>query len=209
MTVITPNITYADAADETDIAAAAEGLRARGYHVWRVADANAARQKALELLPPGAEVFTVSSMTVEAIGLAQEINKSHRYRAVRPQLMTMDPGTQMNQMRSLAATPQWVIGSAHALTRSGDLVIASASGSQLASMVYGAQHVLLIIGAQKIVADHETAMRRIFEYSLPLEDNRARSTYGVGSAVHKVLTLHGDLDPGRLHVLLVDEPLGF
>jgi hypothetical protein len=102
-----------------------------------------------------------------------------------------------------------VVGSVHAVTRDGDLVIASASGSQLASMAYGAQHVLFIVGAQKVVTDLEAAMRRIREYSLPLEDARTRSTYGMGSAVHKMLILHGDLEPGRVHVLLVDQPLGF
>lgn len=209
MAMTTPNATYATAADETAIAAAVAGLQARGYQVQRVPDANAARQAALELLPRGAEVFTASSTTAEAIRLTQQIDGTDRYEATRPRLMAMDPATQMDQMRRLAAAPQWVVGSAHALTHDGDLVIASASGSQLASMAYGARHVLLIIGAQKIVTDLDTAMRRIREYSLPLEDARARSAYGMGSAVHKVLTLHGDPEPSRMHVLLVDEPLGY
>jgi LUD domain len=71
------------------------------------------------------------------------------------------------------------------------------------------KHVLFIVGAQKVVTDLEAAMRRIHEYSLPLEDARARSAYRVGSAVHKVLIVHGDIEPGRVHVLLVDQPLGF
>ena len=102
-----------------------------------------------------------------------------------------------------------MVGSVHALTHDGDLVIASASGSQLASMAYGAKHVLFIIGAQKIVPDLDTAMRRVHEYSLPLEDARAREAYDMGSAVYKVLTLHGDFEEGRIHVLLIDEPLGY
>lgn len=209
MTIIAPNPTYAAAADEHAVATTAEALRNCGYEVKRVPDATAARYAALELLPPGAEVFTASSMTAEAIGLTQDIDGSDRYRATRPQLMAMDPATQMHLMRRLGAAPQWVVGSAHALTYNGDLVIASASGSQLASMAYGAEHVLLIIGAQKIVPDLDTAMRRIHEYSLPMEDARARSTYGMGSAVHKVLILHSNPEPGRMHLLLVDEPLGF
>jgi LUD domain len=209
MTVTAPNPTFAAAADETAIGTAAAGLQARGYQVQRVPDAAAARRAAVELLPPGAEVFTASSMTAEAIGLTQDIDGSGRYQATRPQLMAMDPATQMHQMRRLGAAPQWVVGSVHALTRDGDLIIASASGSQLASMAYGAQHVLLIVGAQKIVTDLDTAMRRVHEYSLPMEDARARSAYGMGSAVHKVLILHSNPEPGRVHVLLVDEPLGF
>jgi len=76
-------------------------------------------------------------------------------------------------------------------------------------MAYGAQHVLFIIGAQKIVPDLDTAMRRIHEYSLPLEDARARDAYGMGSAVHKVLLMHGDFEEGRIHVVLVDQQLGY
>jgi len=164
---------------------------------------------ALTLLPEGAEVFTASSVTVEAIGLTKAIEESGRYIATRPQLIAMDPATQMSEMRRLGAAPEWVVGSVHALTLDGDLVIASASGSQLASMAYGAQHVLFVIGAQKIVPDLVTAMRRIRDYSLPLEDARARKAYAMGSAVHNVLTLHGDFEEGRIHVLLLDEPLGY
>ncbi|MBW8805372.1 MAG: LUD domain-containing protein [Catenulisporales bacterium] len=209
MTTVTPNTAFAAPADEAAVVAAAAALQARGYHVSRVPNAAAAWQAALDLLPEGAEVFTASSVTADVVGLSQEINESGRYTATRPQLMTMDPASQMSEMRRLGAAPQWVVGSVHALTQDGDLVIASASGSQLASMAYGAQNVLLVIGTQKIVPDLDTAMRRVHEYSLPLEDARARSAYGMGSTVHKVLTLHGDAEQGRIRVILIDEPLGF
>ncbi len=160
-------------------------------------------------LPEGAVVFTASSVTADGIGLTKAIDESGRYTATRPQLIAMDPATQMSEMRRLSAAPEWVIGTVHALTVDGDLVIASASGSQLASMAYGAQHVLFIIGAQKIVPDMDTAMRRIREYSLPLEDARAHAAYGIGSSIHKVLLIHGDFEENRIHVLLVDEPLGY
>ena len=209
MTTLTPNTTYAASAEEVALAAAAAALAARGYNVRRVSDGTAAKDAALDVLPEGAVVFTASSITADAIGLTKAIDEFGRYTATRPQLIEMDPATQMSEMRRLGAAPEWVVGSVHALTHDGDLVIASASGSQLASMAYGAQRVLFIIGAQKIVPDLDTAMRRIREYSLPLEDARAREAYGMGSAVHKVLTLHGDFEEGRINVLLVDEPLGY
>src|SRR4051794_6560528 len=116
MTTATPSTAYAAPADEVAVAAAAEALQARGYRVRRVSDAAAARQAALDLLPDGAEVFTASSVTADAIGLTQEIDSSGRYTATRPMLMAMDPATQMSEMRRLGAAPQWVVGSVHALT---------------------------------------------------------------------------------------------
>jgi len=208
MTTLTRNTTYAASAEEVALAAAAAALAARGYNVRRVSDGTAAKDAALDVLPEGAVVFTASSITADAIGLTKAIDESGRYTATRPQLIAMDPATQMSEMRRLGAAPEWVVGSVHALTHDGDLVIASASGSQLASMAYGAQHVLFIIGAQKIVPDLATAMRRIREYCLPLEDTRAREAYGMGSAIHKVLLIHGDFEENRIHVLLVDESLG-
>jgi YkgG family uncharacterized protein len=70
------------------------------------------------------------------------------------------------------------LGSVHAITRDGALFIASASGSQLASYVWGAASVIFVVGAQKLVPDAETARRRIFEHSLKLEDARAYAAYG-------------------------------
>jgi hypothetical protein len=123
--------------------------------------------------------------------------------------MAMDPAAEMDRMRRLAAAPDWVVGSVHAVTRDGDLVIASASGSQLASIAYGGSAGVACYRYSKGRRRPRRGGTAYREYSLPLEDARARMAYGMGSAVHKVLTLHGDPQPGRLHVLLVDEPLGF
>src|SRR5258707_3284097 len=86
----------------------------------------------------------------------------------------MDREMQGREMRALAASPDYVVGSVHALTEGGSLLIASASGSQLGPLVSGAGHVILVIGAQKIVSDVAAGMRRIYEYCYPLQDARPR-----------------------------------
>lgn len=48
-------------------------------------------------------------------------------------------------------------------------MIASASGSQVATYAYGAGAVIWVAGTQKIVPDLEAAFRRIYEYSFPRE----------------------------------------
>ena len=112
-------------------------------------------------------------------------------------------------MRQLAAAPDYVVGSVHAVTEDGSLLIASASGSQLGPLVSGGGHVILVIGGQKVVADVATGLRRIYEYCFPLEDRRARDAYGVPSGVNNVLIINRVVMPNRVHAILVGEPLGF
>ena len=112
-------------------------------------------------------------------------------------------------MRQLSASPDWVVGSVHALTQEGSLIIASASGSQLGPVASGAGHVIFVIGTQKIVPDLDTGLRRINEYCFPLEDRRARQAYGVPSGVNTVLIINRTIAQGRITTILVHEPLGF
>jgi hypothetical protein len=112
-------------------------------------------------------------------------------------------------MRQLAAAPDWVVGSVHAVTEDGSLLVASASGSQLGPIVSGAGNVVLVIGGQKVVPDLETGLRRLYEYCFPLEDLRAREAYGVPSGVNNVLIINKAVARGRITAILVSKSLGF
>ena len=122
--------------------------------------------------------YNNTSRTLEIIGVAEDIERSGQYQPLRPRLYQMDREMQVREMRQLSASPDWVVGSVHALTEQGSLLIASASGSQLGPIASGAGHVLLVIGAEKIVPDFDTGLRRIYDYCFPLEDRRARQAYG-------------------------------
>jgi hypothetical protein len=159
--------------------------------------------------------MTMTSRTLETIGVAEEINEpsemaeSPRYDAVRPRLMKMDMQTQWPEMRRIGASPEYAVGSVHAVTENGEVFVASASGSQLAAYVSGAGSVIWVVGSQKIVPDRDAAFQRIYEYSFPREDARAREAYGIGSGVNKVLIVNREFMPDRITVILVKQELGF
>ena len=97
----------------------------------------------------------------------------------------------------------------HAVTSEGTLLVASASGSQLGQYAWGADQVIFVVGAQKLVPTVEAGReRRIFEHTLPLEDARAYAAYGMNSRVGKILEYHQE-DPGRIHIVIVREAVGF
>lgn len=186
-------------------------LNANGIEAVVVENGQEARKKALEMLPEGKEIMTMVSMTLDTIGLSDEINKENgKYKPVRDRMYAMDRNTQEREMKSLGATPDWAIGSVHAVTEDGQVLIASASGSQLPAYAYGAVNVLWIVGGQKIVKNLEEGLKRIYEYVLPLESERAKKAYGVpGSSVNKILIVNKESPAGRIKIILVKEKLGF
>jgi L-lactate utilization protein LutC len=155
------------------------------------------------------EVFTASSQTLEQLGIPAELEKSEQYHLVREELKKMDPKTQNREMIKLGQTPEYVLGSVHAVTEDGQVLVASNTGSQLGPYASGAAHVIWVVGAQKIVRDLDEGIRRIEEYAYPREDERLRQAKGVPSAVNKVLFVNKEVQPGRVTMIIVKEELGY
>ncbi len=185
-------------------------LKENGIEAVLVEDGEEAKKKALELIPKGAEVMTMTSVTLDTLGISKEINESGKFNSVRAQFAKLDPKTEGKRMKQLGAAADIAIGSVHAVTEDGHVLIASASGSQLPAYVYGAGKVIWVVGAQKIVTNIDMGMKRIYQHTLPLESERARKAYGVaGSSVNKMLILNKEAEPGRITMVIVNEVIGF
>jgi hypothetical protein len=189
--------------------ALALALASHGFVVEVLADAHAAWARVTELLPQGASVFTAASETLRLSGIEELVDSSDRVTAIKPRIRTLDRATHGADIRRLTASPDVVIGSVAAVTEDGTLVAVSASGSQLPAYAGGAGKLILVIGAQKVVPDLTTGLQRIEQYALPLEDARARASYGRPSAINKLLIMNAEPFPGRTTVLLLREAIGF
>jgi LUD domain len=200
---------YETLADDAQVKRTAAALEANGISVLRAADAAEAKRTVLGLIPDGSQVYHGASQSLEESSITDEIENSGRYEPLRPRIWSMDRQTQADDIRRLTAAPDVMLGSVHAVTETGSLVTASASGSQLGPYASGAGRVILVVGTQKIVSDLEEGLRRIDEYVFPLEDARAQAAYGVHSGVNKILIINREYIPGRTTVVLVDEALGF
>jgi hypothetical protein len=209
MTTPIPATLFADPAPALTLERAAAALTAHGFTVEILDDAAAARTRVQALIPEGASVFTTASETLRLSGIDGDINTGGRYQAVRPRVLTMDRVAGADDIRRLIASPDVVVGSVAALTETGSLVIASASGSQLPAYAGGAARAIWIVGAQKVVPDLATALRRVEDHALPLESARAQAAYGQPSAVNRLLILKAEPQPGRGTVLLLREAIGF
>jgi LUD domain len=188
---------------------AATALTAHGFSVEILDDVAVARRRVKDLIPEGASVLTGASETLRLSGIDADINTSGRFQALKPRLLAMDRVAEADETRRLLASPDVIVGSVAALTETGSLVAASGSGSQLPGYAGGAARAIWIVGAQKVVPDLSTALRRIEEHALPLESARTQEIYGWPSAVNRLLVLNADFHPGRGTVLLLREAIGF
>jgi hypothetical protein len=206
-TTVTPDH-FTTLPDEHALQATVVALEEHGFSVEVVDDLDAAREAVLARIPHGSSVMTNTSVTLTETGIADAINDGGAYDSARNKMFALDFATQAQQMKAIGGQPEYALGSVHAVTRDGTLVIASASGSQLASYAWGAANVIFVAGAHKLVPTLEAAHQRVYQHSLPLEDARAQAAYGQHSQVGKILEIHQEL-PGRIHIVLIRQVTGF
>ncbi len=203
-----PNLEFERPADRAHLERTAAALAARGFNAQVAATAEDARELVLAAIPERSEVHIALSETMRELGITEEIDESGRYDSIRSRLSALDRKTQGREMRKLGAAPDYIVGSAHAITDDGQIVVGSGSGSQLGAYAYAGGNVILVVGHQKLVRDLDEGLRRVREYSLPREYLRMQGAGFPGSLLAKTLIIHNE-PSGRINVILVPETLGF
>ena len=203
------NMEFAELATDEQIERTASALEANNIHTLIAENGAEARRLFFELIPDGAEVFLGASVTLEKLGIKDEIDKSGRFEALRPKMFAMDRATQGRDIRKLGGAPDFAAGSVHAVTEDGHVLIASNTGSQLGPYASGAGKVIWVVGAQKLVKDLNEGLRRIEEYSYPLEEVHMQELYKMSTGVNKVLIINREIRTNRVTMIIVKKELGF
>jgi hypothetical protein len=204
----TQTLNFTAPASEPELESLAARLRERNFEVVIVDSAADAKAAVMERIPAGSQVHSGKSKTLEDAGLVQDLMESDRYDFVRRRTLKMDRKTQGDEIRKMSAAPDIMLGSVQAVTEDGQLLFASASGSQIGPLGSGAGNVILVVGSQKIVPDLDSALRRIREHVMPYEDARLREQLGIGTKLTRILIIEQDFAPGRTTVVLVRDPIG-
>lgn len=206
-------MSYTDLAQPAVIQSTIAALTKNGITAEVVNTKEEAKEKVLSLIPAGAEVMTMTSITLEQAGIAEALNESGKYDSLKKKFMSMDRETQGAEMQKMGAAPTWAVGSVHAVTESGKVVVVSNTGSQLPAYVYGSQHVIWVVSTKKITKSVDEAFDRIEKHIVPQETLRARQAYGLPDTfetfVSKSLVINREVNPTRLHIIFVNEDLGF
>lgn len=200
---------WAQLASDSTIEKTADALKKRGMDVTIANSKDDARKMVLALVPKGAEVMHVSSTTLGEIGITKDLVESGEYDELGKKIRTISDEKERNILRKRTLSPDYVVGSVQAVTEDGQVIVVSATGSQIPPYVYGASNVIWVVGTQKIVKNLDEAFKRVYEYVLPLESERIRKAYGMpGSSVNKILIYERE-KPGRIKLIFVKDKLGF
>lgn len=204
-----PDRQFATLASDEQIERTAKALEARNIKTIIAETGEEAKRIFFEIVPQGAEVFLGASVTLETLGIKDEIDTSGKYDALRPKMFAMDRATQGREIRKLGAAPDYAAGSVHAVTESGQVMIASNTGSQLGPYASGAGKVIWVVGAQKLVRDLDEGMRRLEQYTVPLEDVHMQQLYNAHTNLSKLLIVNKEIRPDRITMIIVKEELGY
>jgi hypothetical protein len=119
------NSEFTQLAPAEQIAKTVQALEAHGMRAVVFESGEEARSYVLDLIPKGAEVYNSPSRTLELIGLAEDIEHPTSFQSVRARLLSLDRVTQRTEMRKLDANPDVLVGSVHAITEQGEIMVAS------------------------------------------------------------------------------------
>lgn len=205
---MTSNAPYVPATAES-ISRTIEALAARNVAAVLVESREAALVKLKELVPEGAEVFVSTSETLDTIGYTEYMHGNNRYINLHDQMLEQPDPASQREFRRKTTIADYFVGSVQAIAETGEIVVASGSGSQIGAFAYGARRVILVAGTQKICASLADAEARTRGFTLELHDRWLEGRGANPAPIGKYLVMEHEPVVGRISLILIPESLGW
>jgi L-lactate utilization protein LutB len=198
-------------------------LQKNRINAYFVEDKNKALKLALSLIPEYSSIGFGGSMSVVEIGLRQEIieqGKKEKYKVFNPYEYNISRKISL-EMRHKGMRADVYITGTNAITRKGELVNVDGYGNRVAAQICGPKKVIIIAGKNKIVSNYKKAIKRIKTKAGPLNAKRlnkktpcVKKGYCVNCNSEERICnyttiIHKSNKKNRIHVIIVDEELGF
>ncbi|MBR1876980.1 MAG: lactate utilization protein [Lachnospiraceae bacterium] len=192
-----------------------KGLESRNMKGYYAADKDKALKTALELIKTGSSVTMGGAMSAHEIGLVDELKKGDYNFIDRDQME--DKRTAM-----LAAyDADYFLSSANAITEDGIMVNIDGNSNRVSAIAQGPKQVIFIVGMNKVCPDTDTAIKRARNVAAPINAQR----FGLSTPCSvtgacadckspdticcQILITRFSRHEGRIHVILVNDDLGF
>lgn len=189
-----------------------ERLGEYGVEAFLVESGAEALEKIKSLIPQGASVMSGASKTLEQIGFVEYLKSGeHGWSNLRAPILEEKDRQKQMKLRKQATLSEYYLGSVHAVTETGEFIVASNTGSQLPNIVFTSPNLIFVVSTKKIVPTLTDAMKRLEEHVVPLEDKNILEKFNIHTMLTKILIFKRE-NPmmGRtVRMILVNENLGF
>lgn len=205
-------MTYDQLASSESANKTLESLKQNGFLPVLISNKEEALKFIKENIPQGASVMNGASATLQQIGFIDYLKAGqHGWNNLHEAILAETDPDKQSQLRKESVSSDYYLGSVHALSETGEMIIASNTGSQLPHLVFTSPNLILVVSTQKITPNLTEAFNRLEQHVVPLEDARALEAYKSHTQESKTLIMRKEnLHMGRkVHVLLVNEKLGF
>ena len=192
-----------------------KGLESRNMTGHYAETKEAALKLALELIPEGSSVTMGGAMSAHEIGLVEAL-KAGNYNFI-----DRDAYSDKRAAMLMAYDADVFLSSANAITEDGVLVNIDGNSNRVSAIAQGPRKVVFIVGMNKVCNDVDGALKRARNVAAPINAQR----FGLSTPCTKTgscmdckspdticcqfLVTRYSKHPGRIHVILVNDTLGF
>jgi L-lactate utilization protein LutB len=194
-------------------------LQRRHFEAYYCATADEARQRVNELIPDGSSVTWGGTMTVRDMGIPEMLKGRGTLDVWDRDTVTTAEEKQEMYFRAFHA--DYYLSSANAISEDGVIVNIDGNGNRVAAITWGPQHVIFVVGMNKVAQDVEAALKRARSTASPInaarfdidtpcqKDGVCHNCNSPQSICNYVHFLRNSSKPGRIIVVLVGETFGY
>ena len=192
-----------------------KGLESRNMSGYYAANKEEALAKAIELIPEGSSVTMGGAMSVHEIGLVDAL-KGGNY-----DFIDRDAADDPRQAMLAAYDADVFLASANAITEDGIMVNIAGNSNRVSAIAQGPRKVVFIVGMNKVCDDVDGAIKRARNVAAPINAQRfelSTPCVKTGACADckspdticcQFLITRFSRHEGRIHVILVNDCLGF
>ena len=192
-----------------------KGLASRNMTGYYAANREEAKAIALSLIPENSSIAMGGAMSAHEIGLVDAL-KNGPYRFIDRDAMSDKRAAML-----LAYDADFFLSSVNAMTEDGVLINIDGNANRVSAIAQGPKHVLFIAGMNKVCSDVDGAMKRARSVAAPINAQRfglSTPCAKTGSCMNckspdticcQFLITRFSRHAGRIHVILVNDTLGF
>lgn len=192
-----------------------KGLKTRNIEGYYVKTAEEAKEIALGLIEEGSNVTMGGGMSVHETGIVEAL-KAGNYNFI-----DRDEMEDKRAAALIAYDCDAFLASCNAITEDGVLVNIDGNSNRVSAIAFGPKKVIFVVGMNKVCADVDSAMKRARNVAAPINAQRfdintpckktgaCMNCSSPDSICCQFLITRRSLHPGRMHVILVNDNLGF